>query len=206
VKATDFNLQKEMLLNAETGIATFRNNRIVIMDASALGLLRMTLVKEMGIEKARETFLKFGYSNGYSDFTQMKKKYSFDSEMDLLASGPVIHTWEGIVKATPKEIKFERATGEFYFTGTWTNSWEAEQHLSCFETSPDPVCWTLMGYASGWCTAFFGSPLLAIEPRCVGKGDAECGWLIQPPGAFGKEAEMVLEAIAPLYGAESGKE
>jgi hypothetical protein len=201
VKATDFNLQKEMLLNVETGIATFRNNRLVIMDASSLGLLRMTLVKEMGIDKAREIFLKFGYSNGYSDFTQMKKKYAFDSEMDLLASGPVIHTWEGIVKATPKEIKYDRAKGEFYFTGTWTNSWEAEQHLSYYETAHDPVCWTLMGYASGWCTAFFGSPLLAIEPCCVGKGDADCGWLIQPPKAFGKEAELVLAAIAPLYGA-----
>jgi len=85
-----------------------------------------------------------------------------------------------------------------YFTGTWTNSWEAEQHLSYFPPSHEPICWTLMGYASGWSTAFFGSPLLAIEPRCVGKGDDSCGWLIQPPKAFGKEAGPYLAAIEPL--------
>jgi hypothetical protein len=169
------------------------------MDASALGLLRATLIKEIGLERARAVFLKFGYANGYQDFIQMKKKYTFDGEMDLLASGPVIHTWEGIVKATPTEIRFDRAKGEMYFTGVWTNSWEAEQHLSYFEPSHEPICWTLMGYASGWSTAFFGSPLLAIEPRCVGKGDDTCGWLIQPPRAHGKEAAPYLAAIQPLF-------
>ncbi len=57
----------------------------------------------------------------------MKTNYEFDSEMDLLASGPVIHTWEGIVHAQPKEIKFDPDTREFFFTGVWSNSYEAEQ-------------------------------------------------------------------------------
>lgn len=200
MKATDFNLERDLKLNVDTGVATFRNSRLVILDAGSLGLLRATLVKELGFAKAREVFLKFGYTNGYTDFTQMRKKYTFDSEMDLLASGPVIHTWEGIVKASPTEIRYDRATGEMYFTGVWTNSWEAEQHLSYFEQSEDAVCWTLAGYASGWSTAFFGAPLLAIEARCVGRGDASCGWLIQAPTAFGPEAKPYLDAISPLYG------
>jgi hypothetical protein len=199
MKATDFNLQTDLKLDVDTGIATFRNNRLVILDASALGLLRTTIVRELGIERARAIFLKFGYSSGYSDFRQMKKRYSFDSEMDLLASGPVIHTWEGVVKASPTGIEFDRAAGIFHFTGVWSNSWEAEQHLSYFDAGPDPVCWTLMGYASGWCSAFFGSPVVAIEPHCVGKGDENCGWLIQPPDKWDGSAEPYIAAMKPLW-------
>lgn len=128
----------------------------------------------------------------------MKKKYAFDTEMDLLASGPVIHSWEGIVNARPKEIHFDRAKGEFHFTGVWTNSYEAEQHLSFGPPAIEPVCWSLMGYASGWSTAFFGKPLLAIEPVCVGKSDDHCEWLIQPPEAFGSVAAPYLAALKPL--------
>ena len=152
-----------------------------------------------GFEKARELFLKFGFQNGYTDFIQMKLNYSFDSEMDLLLSGPVIHTWEGIVQATPKEIRFDRKSGDFLLTGTWINSYEAEQHLTFNKISEEPVCWSLTGYASGWSTAFFEKPLLAIEPNCMGMGDDNCEWLIKPPSEFGDEARIHIDAYKEFW-------
>ncbi len=195
MKATDFDLSRELTLNPATGIATFKNSRLVLFDTNAMGLLRQNLVETLGWQKAREVFLRFGYQNGFADFMQMKLAYQFDSEMDLLASGPVIHSWEGIVQATPKEIRFDRNTGEFYFTGVWSNSYEAEQHLCFSDPAKEPVCWSLMGYASGWATAFFGKKLIAIEPKCVGKGDDHCEWEIMPPEKFGKRAEPYIEAF-----------
>jgi hypothetical protein len=194
MKASDFDLSKDLKFDLQTGMTTFKSSRLVILDANSVGLLRQKLVETLGREKARELFLKFGYQNGYADFMQMKLAYQFDSEMDLLASGPVIHTWEGIVQATPKEIRFDRHTGEFFFTGVWKNSYEAEQHLCFNPPSDEPVCWTMMGYASGWSTAFFGKRLLALEPVCVGKGDDHCEWKIQPESDWGKEAEPYLKA------------
>jgi hypothetical protein len=194
MKATDFDLSKDLTFNLQTGMTTFKSNRLVILDASSMGLLRQELLELLGWEKARALFLKFGYQNGYADFMQMRLAYQFDSEMDLLASGPVIHTWEGIVQATPKELRFDRSTGEFFFTGVWKNSYEADQFL-CFNTpAAEAVCWTLAGYASGWSTAFFGKRLLALEPACVGKGDAHCEWKIQPESAWGREAAPHVEA------------
>jgi hypothetical protein len=140
MKATDFDLSKEIRLSLESGITSFRNSRLLIFDADALGLLRQKLTEEMELSRAREFFLKFGYQHGYSDFMQMKINYTFDTEMDLLASGPVIHTWEGIVHATPKEIRFDRVRGEFYFSGAWMNSYEAEQHLSFNPLATEPMC------------------------------------------------------------------
>jgi len=199
MKATDFNLAKDMEFNFETGVTRFKSTRLVIFDANAIGLLRHRVVAELGEEKARAIYLKFGYQHGFSDFLQMKTNYEFDSEMDELASGPVIHTWEGIVQATPKEIRFNKETGEFYFTGVWTNSYEAEQYLQFNHSASEPVCWTLMGYASGWCTAFFGKPLLAIEPVCVGKGDKICEWLIKPVDEWGEEAKPYIEALKEFW-------
>lgn len=196
MKATDFNLSQDIKFNVQTGITTFLETRLVIFDANAIGLLRQELIDTLGWVKAREIFLRFGFQNGYADFMQMKLNFKFDSEMDLLASGPVIHTWEGIVQATPREIHFDRQTGEFYFTGIWLNSYEAEQHLSYNDAGHEPVCWSLMGYASGWCSAFFGSPLIAIEPVCMGKGDDHCEWKIQTPDAWGDEAKPYRKALA----------
>lgn len=198
MKATDFNLSKDIVFNFEKGMTSFKNTRLVVFDADAIGLLRHSIFKELGLEKTRSLFFKFGYQHGFADFLQMKTNYEFDSEMDLLASGPVIHTWEGIVQATPREIKYNRETGEFYFTGVWNNSYEAQQYLSYNEKSHEPVCWTIMGYASGWCTAFFGKKLLAVEPLCMGKGDDHCEWLIQPPSAWDDRAKHYLPIINEL--------
>ncbi len=199
MKAIDFNLSKDINFDFSQGITTFKDNRLVIFDSNAMGLLRHNITLALGKEKARELFLKFGYQNGYADFLQMKINYEFDSEMDLLASGPVIHTWEGIVHAAPKEIRFNRETGEFYFSGIWTNSYEAEQHLSYNHAGDESVCWSLQGFASGWCTAFFGKPLVAMEPVCLGKGDDHCEWLIQPPEVWGDLAKVHMDAFKDFF-------
>ena len=156
-------------------------------------------MEKIGASKTREILTRFGYQNGYADFFRAKLAYQFDDEMNLLASGPVIHTWEGIVRATPTEIRFDRKTGEMYFTGVWENSYECEQFLCYHGLSADPVCWSVTGYASGWTTAFFGRPVLAMEPVCRAKGDPNCGWLIQPPDKFGPEARPFVEALKDFW-------
>lgn len=60
--------------------------------------------------------------------------YEWDTDMDKLSSGPVLHTWEGIVRAKPTHIDYDRDSGRFDV----------------------PVCHSLAGYASGWASAFFG--------------------------------------------------
>ena len=54
-----------------------------------MGLLRQQVTEALGCDKARELMLRFGYQNGYADFMQMRVNYTFDTEQDLLAAGPV---------------------------------------------------------------------------------------------------------------------
>ena len=180
MKASDFNLKDELKFDFEQGITSFRDTRLVLLDVNALGLLRQNLINELGMEEARHIFLRFGYQQGFSDFMQCNLSYEFESDTELFAAGPVLHTWEGIVKAVPVEMNYDREKGSAYLKVLWKNAYEAEQHLSYNACSTDPVCWSLMGYASGWSTGFFGVPMLAIEEQCVGCGDAHCCVVVQP--------------------------
>jgi len=95
----------------------------------------------MGLSRTGEFSLKFGYQHGCSGFVQMKINYTFDTGMDLMALGPMIHRREGIIQATPKVIRFfDRARGEFYFSGMRVNSYGPEQHLSFNPSATELVC------------------------------------------------------------------
>ena len=129
MKALDFNMSKEIEFDFDKGITSFKGSRVLIFDANIIGLQRNNLIEALGEKKAKDFIFKLDFQNAYEEFLNMQQNYEFDNEMELLASGPTIHTWRGIVQATPKEIEFDREAGKFYFTGVWTNSWEAEQYL-----------------------------------------------------------------------------
>ncbi|MBK8014125.1 MAG: XylR N-terminal domain-containing protein [Deltaproteobacteria bacterium] len=198
VKARDLNLRDGLSFDFESGVTSFRNTRLLLFDADAMGLLRQGVYEQVGWDAARRIFFRFGFQHGFSDFLQIELSHTFDSELELLASGPVMHTWQGLVRAQPTEIDFDRDTGRFHFTGDWLNSYEAQQYLTFNEPSSTPVCWSLTGYATGWCSAFFGRPLLAVESRCVGMGHDTCGWLIRPEATFGADEDALREAIRDL--------
>ncbi len=198
MKATDFNLPENLKFDFANGITSFGNSRLIILSSKAMGLLRHNIIKQVGVDNARKLLYKFGYQNGYTDFLEIRANYKFDTLNDLLASGPTIHTWEGIVQATPKEIKIDHLSKQFYFSGVWKNSYEAQQHLLYYEKGNLPVCWSLMGYAAGWCTAFWGNTILCVEPKCMGMGHENCEWELKPladwdPKVIAPYLEAVLE-------------
>jgi len=198
MNASDFMLDREIKFDFENGYTTFRDSRILIFSSDAIGLLRQSLIKKLGFEAARDFFLQLGFQNGFSDFMQINIGYSFNNEQQLFSSGPVIHTYEGIVKAIPEEFHLDREKGEFMARGLWLNSYEADQHLFYNELAHEPVCWSLMGYASGWSTAFFGDTAIAIEPVCRGMGDDHCEFLIQTPDKWGESVRIYLNAYKEI--------
>jgi rsbT co-antagonist protein RsbR len=199
MKATDFDLSKDLKLSLESGVATFHDSRLLIFDASAIGLLRQSLLEELGWERTREMYLRFGFQHGYSDHMQMRLNYDFESEFDLMRAGPLLHRWKGIVQPAPTKFEVDRNAGTFFATGIWHNSYEAEQYLSYNDIASEPACWSLAGYATGYQTAFFGKPVLTIETHCVAKGDPHCAFIGKPASEFGDEAALYRRALASLW-------
>ena len=85
-------------------------------------------------------------------------------------------------------------------TGIWRQSFEAENWQRNFGMSSVPVCASLTGYASGWGSAFFGRPLLAIETQCIAKGDPHCAFEVRPESEWGSEADPWRRSLGATVG------
>jgi transcriptional regulator with PAS, ATPase and Fis domain len=160
--------------NEETGTIYFKNRRMLVFDADAMGFLRKELIESLGIASARRILAQFGYARGYRDALTLKESFEWDSLEDWWRAGTRLHALEGVVGVNPVLFEFDKDARVFHAEGIWTNSYEAEQHLKHIGESDTPVCWTLMGYAGGYSSAVSGSDVIYFETECVGKGDARC--------------------------------
>lgn len=115
-----------------------------------MGYLRKELIETLGIERAKAMLMRFGYEAGQRDAELAKRIRPDLSSQDAFLVGPQMHTIEGIVQVKPINIRIDIDQGEFYGEFDWHGSYEAEIHLSDFGSSDHPVCWTLLGYASGY--------------------------------------------------------
>jgi hypothetical protein len=81
---------------------------------------------------------------------------------------------EGAVQVTPEHFELDLAAGRFHGLFRWDHSWEVETHVRDFGQQEHPVCWMLLGYASGYTSAFMGRPVLFKEIACSACGDPCC--------------------------------
>ncbi|HLT38124.1 MAG TPA: XylR N-terminal domain-containing protein [Enhygromyxa sp.] len=195
MKLDDINLAQMLTFRPESGQVHLGEARMLIFRQDSLTVLRSLLYEQVGASLARSLLSRFGYQCGKGDFETLQNTYEWDTEEDRFGAGPAMHSWEGIVHVEPTLLEFDRETGHFHMTGIWRNSYEAEIHLEQFGQADAPVCHTLTGYASGWCSAFFGRPLIAIETRCAGCGHQHCEFEIRPVTTWGQRAAPWIESL-----------
>jgi signal transduction histidine kinase len=173
----------------EQGQIKLGNGRLLLFSETAVQLLRNLMSAQLGPNLSRMLIAQFGYQHGVRDFETLGGMFAWQSEMEALAVGPLMHAWSGLVKVEPLDMEIDRQRGHFFFRGLWHHSYEADIHLRNHGLSQDPVCYSLAGYGSGWCSAFYGTRLLEIERRCVAMGDPVCEWEIRPWDEWGEEAD-----------------
>ena len=187
MKAKDLKLEELVRFKPEEGKIEFKGGRMVMLDTDTMGALRDVLLEGFGEDIGRAIFTRFGYKSGHDDVMKLKKLYDWDNETEWITSGPMMHMLEGIVLAGCDKIEFDRDKNYFDMCGPWRNSYEAGVHLKLFGKSKEPVCWTLVGYCSGYATGFFGKELIGVEEKCVGKGDDVCYYHIKTMEQWGDD-------------------
>ncbi|MCA9656799.1 MAG: XylR N-terminal domain-containing protein [Myxococcales bacterium] len=195
MKTTDIDLRRMLKYEPDAGRVMLGPDRMLIFRVKAMQILRALLYEQLGPNLARALLSQFGYKCGAGDYANLTESYDWDEDIDRLASGPVLHTWEGIVRATPTRIDYDRDRGHFDMAGEWANSYEAAIHLEQFGLADAPVCHSLTGYASGWGSVFFGAPVICIESTCVGRGDDLCRFEIRDAQSWGPEADPWKDAL-----------
>jgi DNA-binding NtrC family response regulator len=159
---------------AETGQIWLHEHRMLLVHAEAQALLRKELIDSLGMDRARGLLTRMGYASGLRDAELARTRAETCSDLEAFMTGPQLHTLEGIVHVTPVKIELDRASGRFYGEFLWENSWEGQWHRHHYGIHHEPVCWTQIGYACGYTSAFMGRPILYKETECAGMGHPHC--------------------------------
>jgi DNA-binding NtrC family response regulator len=191
IKLELFDLAEVLDFSPDQGIIRLHEQRVVILSAAAMGLLRKELIDTLGLETARRLMLRFGYADGYHDAVSLRDRSRWANPLEGLRAGAVLHRLEGIVRAEILRVEHDATTGRFEEDVVWHDSYVAEQHLHHYGKSETPVCWSLAGYASGYVSACLGQEIYFRETECLGQGAPKCS-------VVGKDAESWGDALEAL--------
>jgi DNA-binding NtrC family response regulator len=178
----------------DEGIIRLHEQRVVILSAAAMGLLRKELIDTFSADAARRLLMRFGFADGYHDAVSLRDRHAWTDPIEGLRTGAVVHTLEGIVRAELPSVEFDGETGRFQATAEWHDSYEADQHVHHYGVSADPVCWSLVGYVSGYASACFEREIYFRESSCHGQGKPLCHVVGQDAASWGGEALESLRA------------
>jgi transcriptional regulator with PAS, ATPase and Fis domain len=103
----------------------------------------------------------------------------------------MLHTLEVIVRADVRNVEYDEETGRFEEEVRWHDSYEAEQHGHHYGKSPAPVCWSLVGYSSGFVSACLGKEVYFREFSCAGQGERYCSAIGRDLNSWGAEGESI---------------
>ena len=173
MRAQDLDLRELLEFDARGGVLHFGGQRVLLFDAVALGILRNELIQTLGEAGARSILTRFGYAHGWRTAETLKSAFPWDDESEWKRAGGRLHTLQGLVVVDTPD-KATNGAGVPFAQSVWHDSYEAEQHLLHRGRSEQSVCWTLVGFASGYLSFCNGREIICVEERCCGKGDAVC--------------------------------
>ncbi|WP_306606960.1 sigma-54-dependent Fis family transcriptional regulator [Azonexus sp.] len=182
-------LRELVRFSEKDGTIWLAENRMVLMHTSALGTLRKELIGSVGKEHARRLLTRMGYASGVRDAELAMRIRGHQSLQDAFFTGPQLHMLEGVVRVTPIQVDMDIDSGRFNGEFRWENAWEQEVHTREFGQSDEPVCWSQIGYASGYTSAFMGRFILFKEVECVGAGHNHCRIVGKPLEEWDDAAE-----------------
>jgi DNA-binding NtrC family response regulator len=170
----DLQLLEVLDFDPHQGFIMFHDQRMLIQGAGAMGLLRKEMIETLGAATTRRLLLRFGYADGYHDAVSFRAHFQWRDPVEGMLAGITLHRLEGIVHAEPVKLEYDPTHGLFDAEISWQHSYEAEQHLHHHGRDTQPVCWTLVGYMSGFASACLGNVVYFRETACAGQGAARC--------------------------------
>ena len=186
-----FELGQVLDFRPDLGIIRLHEQRVVILSAAAMGLLRKELIDTVGADITRRIMLRFGYADGYHDAVNLRERSQWSDPIDGLRAGLTLHRLEGIVRAEIRSVEYDAATGRFEEELAFYDSYVAEQHVYHDGQADAPMCWSLAGYMSGYASACLGREVYLRETECTAQGAARCTLIGRDAASWGDELESL---------------
>lgn len=171
---SDADLRRLIRFSTEDGLIWLSGQRMLLLHSASLTALRQELMDTVGPKHTRRLLMRAGYASGERDALLARQIRPEASVFDMFAVGPQLHRLEGAVRATPQVFEVDEEAGRFRCEVRWDHSWESEAHLREWGPQEEPACWMLLGYASGYSSAFFRRPVIFKEVQCTACGQPYC--------------------------------
>jgi DNA-binding NtrC family response regulator len=189
VLASDLDLRDILVFRPKGGVIRFMGRRAVVLDAVALGVLRKELVDTLGLFAARGILTRLGFGYGWRVGEALQQEHP-----DLWAEGKAGPHLPGLAGqfVLDRSLRTDGMGKEPLVQTTWTECYEAEQHLLHLGLADEPVCWLNTGFASGYVSYKEGREVYFVEDRCVARGDPHCRITGRFRERWGREIEPHL--------------
>jgi len=149
--------------------------RMILFYASAFTEYRRGLIDLCGSKTTRSLIMRVAYAEGVKGANLLRKLHKADeSDIYNYRLSALIHELAGYTLLDFKQMKIDIQRGIFEVDLTLKDSVEAESHLAAYGPSSESVCWLLMGYLSGYSSAFMGRMVVFREPQCGASGHETC--------------------------------
>ncbi|MGX9133285.1 V4R domain-containing protein [Rummeliibacillus sp. JY-2-4R] len=161
----------------------------ILMSANAFQTLKSNLVNNIGSHKTKGFLFRFGKQFGMESAAKNKlqntvnpvgKSHSrLGHVKDVIFMGEIVRHTDGTIECIDT-------------WGQWVESFEAAMHLKNYGLSEECVCHMLCGFASGALSYEFGESIIAIEHKCVAKGDPCCEFEVRLEHDWLEEEEELI--------------
>jgi hypothetical protein len=191
-----------LVFNPVDGTIRLNGDRVVMQRATVGAELRREIIRLLGPQEARTFLLRLGFLNGQADARFVRTHWPNLDVGDAFTAGTRLHTFSGVVRVETLHNDFDFRKGRFSAEMLWHDSVEAAQFQTA-RTATEPMCWTQLGYASGYATEFFDTLIVYKETECAAQGHSHCkliGKTVSGWGADDPEVRLFLEQIATIDG------
>ena len=166
--------------------------RMLLLDADGVVDLRRELNRRMGFEAAKALMMQLGYSKGAKDAFLSEKIKEGEKYFEVLRGGLQLYGMTGFASVEVHKAAVVIDKGKFFAECTLHDSVEVS---NADGLSHAPLCWTAIGYASGYCTTLLGKSIVFKEITCRGMGHQSCRIIGKTAEQWGKEAESFFEDL-----------
>src|SRR5512134_3068024 len=108
MRVEDLDLRELFAFEPKGGVMRFAGQRVLLLDAVALGLLRKELIETLGLSAARGLLTRFGYAHGRRTAESLRSEFPWENELEWQWAGRRLHMLHGmVVTKAPEHVEGE---------------------------------------------------------------------------------------------------
>ena len=184
-------LLRQLVFSPGSGTIRLNKERLILQRANHTSRLRDQLVERYGRDEAFVILTRLGFVAGLEDAEFVRQSWPGLDPGDVFTAGTRLHMLCGCVRLRTVHNDFDLRKGRFSGEFIWQESAEAVEYRRSHSPSEEAVCWSQVGYASGYATRCFGKLIIYKELECFGCGRAICRVFGKPAESWGEDDGFV---------------